>query len=109
MPAAAPDESVAAPTLDTPGQLACRTSRENGTTELFLDWQGPKARGILRRVAPSGNLTEMTVHAEHYKNMIVADDIWETDLAAHAALVAPHKGKLYMRLGDWSQPWTVCE
>jgi hypothetical protein len=91
-----------------PGQLACRAeTRDEGTTELYLDWQGSTAKGILRRIAPSGNVSEQTVTAERYKSLIIADDINATDLAVHAATIAEVGGKKRIRLAEVSA-WADC-
>jgi hypothetical protein len=101
-PANAPEPPV--------GQLVCRTkSPEIGTAELFLEWKGTGAKGTLRRVAPSGNVTVQNVRAERHKGAIIADETTSSDLAVHAATVRQHQGKQRIRLGDWKQPWTVCE
>src|SRR5262245_4808872 len=56
------------------GQLECRTkSNAEGTTELYLDWNGSSARGTLRHVAPSGNVSLQNVRAERHKGAIIAD------------------------------------
>jgi hypothetical protein len=100
---------TSAPT-PTASQPACRTkSAALGTAELVLTWEGGSAKGSLEHVAPSGNATSQRVHAERYKGMIVADDVAETDLVAHAAVVTEKDGKRYMRVGDDNQPWLACE
>jgi hypothetical protein len=92
------------------GKLVCRTnSIQTGTAELFLDWNGTSARGTLRKVAPSGETSIQNVRAERYNGIIIADDMLTSDLVVHAAMVAEHKGKTHMRLGDWKQSWAVCE
>lgn len=105
-PAAAPTPTSEAPSA----QLACRTkSATLGTSELLLDWQGGAAKGTLHRTAPSGNVTDVAVRAERYNGMIVADDVHQTDLVVHAAVVTEKDGKKYMRLGDANQTWLACE
>jgi len=103
---AAPSEArPAAP----PGQLACRAeTRDEGTMELYLEWNGATAKGVLRRTAPSGNVTEQNVTAERHQNVIIADDVHATDLVVHAATVADIGGKKRIRLGEWSSAWTEC-
>lgn len=92
------------------GSLVCRTkSIQEGTTELYLSWDGPSARGVLRRIAPSGNETVQNVKAERFKGLIIADDTMTVDLVVHAATIAQHEGKPHIRLGDWKQPWAACE
>jgi hypothetical protein len=93
-----------------PGELACRaTSPVDGTSELFLVWEEGAAKGVLRKVAPSGEKSAQKVRAERYDGMIVADDPHEKDLTVHAALVRPIKGKAHMRVGGADQPWSACE
>ena len=93
-----------------PGELACRaTSPVDGTSELFLVWEEGAAKGVLRKVAPSGEKSAQKVRAERYDGMIVADDPHEEDLTVHAALVRPIKGKAHMRVGGSDQPWAACE
>jgi hypothetical protein len=98
--------------VDAPaGQLACRTkSAIDGTSELYLDWNGGTvAKGVLRRVAPSGMVYVDPVKAERYKGAIIADPPESLDLASHAAVVGSQNGKQYMRVGDSNQAWTACE
>jgi hypothetical protein len=93
-----------------PGQLVCRTTNSNdGTTELFLEWSGTSAKGLLRRTAPSGMVHEQNVRAERYKGAIVADDVNSTDLVVHAATVAEHNGKQHIRLGEAGGGWVRCD
>jgi hypothetical protein len=93
-----------------PGQLVCRASSiHDGTTELFLEWNGGAAKGTLRRTAPSGMVSQQNVRAERYKGMIVADDTLSTDLVVHAATVREHNGKPHIRLGESKQGWIACE
>lgn len=97
-----------APNVEAPaGALACRVqTRDEGTTELYLEWQGSVAKGVLRRIAPSGEVTTQRVRAERYQNMIIADDVGATDLAVHAATVAEVKGKTRMRVAEG---WATCQ
>lgn len=114
-PAAEPaPETTAAPALPSseapPGELACRaTTPEHGTSELYLSWEGGEAKGVLRRVAPSGERHVQKVHAERLDGMIIADDPHEKDLTKHAAMVRPIKGKAHIRLGEGEARWTACE
>ena len=96
---------------ETPvGHLVCRAeSIHEGKIELYLDWKDSGASGTLRRRAPSGDVSEVKVHAERVKGAIVADDVMSRDLVVHAAMVREHKGRTYVRLGDWKQGWTPCE
>jgi hypothetical protein len=90
-------------------EIVCRAkSSSEGTFELALHWQGSAAKGSLRQIAPSGNVTTQTVHAERHDGMIIADDIHEKDLVVHAAVVQSQHGKNYMRTGS-DRPWLVCE
>lgn len=95
--AAARDES---PREELPGQLVCRTkSRDDGATELRLEWKGNSATGTLRTIAPSGEQSVRHVTAQHYQSAIIVDDEGEQDLVSHAAVVAPSGGKQVMRVG----------
>jgi hypothetical protein len=106
-PTPARDEATAAP---APGKLVCRTTnRVDGTTELYLDWNGKVASGVLRRTAPSGMVYEQVVRAERYQGTIVVDEPECTDLASHAAMVVEQNGKLHMRVGAPGQAVTACE
>jgi len=111
-PSNAPSDGEAAPTIaeERPaGELVCRIDGPEGKAELYLDWKKSSATGVLRIVAPSGNVTEHKVEAERYQGMIIADDIHSRDLVVHAATVRDHEGKRYMRIGEWSQSWTACQ
>lgn len=107
----AQSESRAASAEKPPGQLACKTqSRTDGVTELYLEWTGDEAKGVLRSFTPSGMVHEQRVRAERHGRMIIADDVnSETDLVVHTATVHTHDGKTYLRVGDGSQPWQTCE
>jgi hypothetical protein len=110
VPAAPASREAAAAPEALPGKLVCRTtSIQEGTTELFLDWNGTSAKGFLRHIAPSGNTTIKNVKAERYKGMIIADDTLNVDLVVHAATIAEYEGKPHMRLGDYKQSWAKCE
>lgn len=92
------------------GELVCRAKTQfEGTVELYLDWKNGAAKGIVRRVAPSGDVHVTKVTAEKYKDAIVADDPASNDLAVHAAMVQMHNGRNHIRLGDWKQPWAPCQ
>jgi hypothetical protein len=92
------------------GQLVCKTkTQSDGTSELFLTWDGDSGKGVLRRSAPSGMVYLLPVRAERASGTIVADDPAETDLVVHAALVREANGKQLMRLGDGSGTWSACE
>jgi hypothetical protein len=89
--------------------LVCRAkSASDGTYELVLSWEGNSAKGSLRQIAPSGNVTTQRIRAERQGSLIVADDIWEKDLVAHAAVVQEQGGKRYMRAGN-ERTWLACE
>ena len=103
---AAPEATAPAPA----GKLVCRTKNcVDGTTELYLDWNGKVATGVLRRTAPSGMLYEQNVRAERYQGTIVVDEPECSDLASHAAMVVEQNGKLHMRVGAPGQAVTACE
>lgn len=92
------------------GKLVCRTKNcVDGTTELYLDWNGKVASGILRRTAPSGMVYEQPVRAERYQGTIVVDEPACSDLASHAAMVVEQNGKLHMRVGAPGQAVSACE
>jgi hypothetical protein len=104
LPADLPATREAAPAAkaadDLPGQLVCKTSsRDTGTTELRLEWEGHEAHGTIRTIAPSGETTTQRIKAERYRGMIVVDEPGNDDLAVHAAIVAPSNGKQAMRVG----------
>lgn len=93
---------------ELPGQLVCKTSnRDDGTTELRLEWNGNSANGTLRTVAPSGETTVQHIKAERYRGMIVVDEPGQEDLVKHAAVVAPANGKQAMRVA--SGMYASCE
>jgi hypothetical protein len=93
---------------ELPGQLVCRTSnRDDGTTELRLEWSGNSAHGTIRTIAPSGETTVQHIKAERYRGMIVVDEAGQEDLVKHAAVVAPSNGKQAMRVG--SGMYATCE
>lgn len=118
----AQQQQVASPTLTSaeapagevgtlpplPGELVCRAKSSEGTAELALEWQGAEAKGLLRRVTPSGMVYVDKVRAEKAGALIVADEPSSTDLAVHAATVREHDGGYVMRLGDWTRPWLRC-
>jgi hypothetical protein len=108
-----PDPVIKEASTDPPpGQLACRTKTPvDGTIELFLDWSGTNAKGLLRRVANSGELYMQKVKAERFKTLIVVDALTSTttDLTAHTAIVGEQNGKKYLRLGEWKEQWSACE
>ena len=104
--------------LDAPrGQLVCRIKNLQGTTELFLDWNGEAAKGRLHTVTTSGMVYDQRVNAERGANgLIVVDEPGTSDLVCHAAVIAPHNGKQHIRLGGphgsheaTTQPWLACE
>ena len=85
----------------------CKTKTAgDGTTELYLAWEGTAAKGVLRTVTPSGMVYAQPVRAERHQGKIIVDEPSSTDLAVHAAVVGQHAGKTYMRRGD---AWTACE
>lgn len=87
--------------------VACRThSTADGMTELSLKWEGDSAKGTLSHTGASGNVTTVTVHAERHDGMIIADDVFQTDLVSHAAVIRVQNGKKYMRT---ESTWLACE
>ena len=107
-PAAAADTANVG---ETPaGQLICRVkTTSDGTSELYLTWDGATATGVLRRSVPSGMVYVQRVQAERAGAMIVADVPGESDLVSHAATVRTENGKQYLRLGEGSRAWSACE
>ena len=90
-----------------PGDLVCRTvTTAGGAHELYLEWKGGEARGVVRETAPSGMVHEKKVRAERHQGLVVADDIHTTDLVDHAAIVAERNGKKVMKIED---TWSTCE
>jgi hypothetical protein len=110
VPEAAPAAETEAPAPAPPGQLVCRTkSVVDGTTEVFLEWNGSSAKGTLRREAPSGMVYVQRVQAERAASLIIVDEPSNEDLMSHAAVIGKQDGKTLMRLGGAGQPWTPCE
>ena len=101
----------------SPGQLVCKTKGLEGTTELFLEWKGDNAKGVLHSVKPSGMVYDQRVTAERGGNgLIIVDEPGSSDLVCHAAVIVQQNGKKHIRLGsghashtDAPQPWTDCE
>lgn len=77
--------------------------------ELLVEWDGAEGKGSLEQIGPSGNATSQRVNAERLKGMIVVDEVGQTDLVTHAAIVAEKDGKRYMRVGEDGRPWRPCE
>lgn len=99
-----------APAPALPGQLVCRTKGAvDGTTEVFLEWNGNSAKGTLRREAPSGMVYVQRVQAERAGSLIIVDEPSNEDLMSHAAVIGKQDGKTLMRIGGAGQPWTACE
>lgn len=113
VPATTPREAVleaSSPAPPPAGQLVCRTkSLVDGTTELYLEWNGDVAKGALHRVAPSGMVYDQRVQAERGRGLVIVDEPGNMDLVTHLAIIAPQNGKQHIRLGDAQQPWSVCE
>ena len=102
--------AAGAPADAPAGKLVCRTHNcVDGTTDLYLDWDGKVASGTLRTTAPSGMIYEKRVRAERYQGTIVVDEPSSTDLAEHAAMVVEQSGKLHMRVGAPGQAVSACE
>jgi hypothetical protein len=93
-----------------PGELVCRAeTRDDGTSALYLEWKGDSAKGVLRHISPSGMVSDTNVHAQRFKGMVIADDPSSQDLVVHAATVAQHNGKPYLRLGETKSSWMRCQ
>lgn len=91
-----------------PGDLTCRTKTDAGeTSALYVEWKGNEGMGTLVRVAPSGMTYRKRVTTERDERVVIADDINQVDLVAHAAMLAKKDGKQYMRLADGE--WRLCE
>jgi hypothetical protein len=88
-----------------PGRLLCRAKTAEGSVELYSEGSD----GTLRRVVPNGDVETKSVHLEHVRSMVIADERNSTDLAVHAATIREKNGKQFIRLGDWNQPWAGCE
>lgn len=100
--------AAAATASATDEGVACRTkSLQQGTMELALHWDGTSAKGTLQHTAPSGNVTTQNVRAERHEGMIIADDVFQTDLVSHAAVISVKNGKRYMRTEGAT--WLACE
>ena len=107
---AAPAAEAEAPAPALPGQLVCRAkSVVDGTTEVFLEWNGKSATGTLRREAPSGMVYVQRVQAERADSLIIVDEPGNEDLMSHAAVIGKQDGKTLIRIGGAGQPWTPCE
>ena len=92
------------------GQLVCRTkSAVDGTTEVFLEWNGSSATGTVRRQAPSGMVYVQRVKAERAASLIIVDEPSNEDLMSHAAVIGKQDGKTLMRVGGAGAAWTACE
>jgi hypothetical protein len=101
--------STTASATDAQDQIACRAhSNASGTLELKLHWDGSSAKGTLEQTAPSGNVTTTPVKAERSDGMIIADNVFSTDLVSHAAVVKTSNGKRYMHTEETSS-WLACE
>ena len=92
------------------GVLVCKAnSVQEGSIEVWLDWKGTSATGTLRRRTLAGDVSDTELTAGKMRGTIVADDVHSQDLVVHAAMLHDHKGRQYVRLGDWKQGWTPCE
>jgi len=90
------------------GGVACKTqSAQEGTSVLSLKWEGTSAKGTLEHIGQSGNTTTFNVKAERQNGMIIADDVFQTDLVSHAAVIKEQNGKRYMRAEGGS--WLACQ
>jgi hypothetical protein len=105
-PEATPSEPRAAAPAPLSGELVCKTTDASGVThELFLDG----SRALLRRAAPSGMAEVKVLVTQREGGMLIADVPGETDLVSHAATLREFYGKKYLRLGDYSSPFSPCE
>jgi hypothetical protein len=109
----ASDDSPTAPidaALPTPpGRRACKAKSPFGvTSELFLEWNGETATGLLRSVAPTGVVTDKKVTATRHDGTILVDDAAHDDLVTHMAFVRTLDGAPYLRFADESG-WQRCE
>lgn len=90
------------------GKLVCRAPRaDRGSYELRLTWTNGTAKGVLRDIAPSGNVTTTNVGADSHGGITVVDELFNGDLAEHAAIVKNHEGKRLMRVNG-TGAWLVC-
>lgn len=97
-------------TTDVPedGKLVCHAARaDRGSYELYLKWTNGTAKGVLRDIAPSGNVTTTNVGADSHGGVTVVDELFNGDLAEHAAIVKNHDGKRLMRVNG-TGAWLVC-
>lgn len=97
-------------TTDVPedGKLVCHATRpDRGSYELYLKWTNGTAKGVLRDIAPSGNVTTTNVGADSHGGVTVVDELFNGDLAEHAAIVKNQDGKRLMRVNG-AGAWLVC-
>ncbi|MDB4945058.1 MAG: hypothetical protein JWP97_4592 [Labilithrix sp.] len=110
--AAGAAEQASAPSDAPPGRLVCRTTNAvDGTSELYLEWEGKEATGTLRQTTQSGMVHNQRVTAEREGNVILVDDPREhDDLVTHTAVLQQNGGSLQMRLGrGMSGTWGKCD
>lgn len=90
------------------GKLVCHATRpDRGSYELYLKWTNGTAKGVLRDIAPSGNVTKTNVGADSHGGITVVDELFNGDLAEHIAIVKNDDGKRLMRVNG-AGPWLVC-
>jgi len=109
--AAAPKEANAAdaPAAPEGTTLVCSAPTSDGTTELYLKWDGEEASGVVRTIAPSGSVSEQRVHAARYKGRIIADEPGNQDLVKHVAVVKEENGKKMIRIEEMASiKWLDC-
>src|SRR5512140_1252996 len=107
------DEEPSAPApaaLPTPpGRRVCKATSPFGvTSELFLEWSGESASGVLRSVAPTGVVTDKKVAAARHDGTTLVDDAQQMDLVSHIAFLRTLDGALYLRFSD-ETAWLRCE
>ena len=102
--------TAAAPALPTPaGRRECKATSPFGvSSELYLEWNGSSATGVLRSVAPTGAVTDKIVSAERHDGTIFVDDPNLVDLVTHVALLRNLSGAQHLRFGD-EKTWLRCE
>jgi hypothetical protein len=107
-PAPAPADALAA-LPPPPGRRECKATSPFGvTSELFLEWNGTSATGVLRSVAPTGAVTDKAVSAERHDGTVFVDDPNLVDLVTHVAILRSLSGAQHLRFGD-EKTWLRCE
>jgi hypothetical protein len=105
----APPASAPAALPTPPGRRACKATSPFGVkSELFLEWSGETATGVLRSVAPTGVVTDKKVTAARHDGTILVDDALHDDLVSHVAFLRTLDGAPYLRFSD-ETGWLRCE